>query len=280
MSIASLAIRDDEYERASEDIDIDELVARDPSFGSIFRKIKKIARPAMSIASLAIRDDAYERDLEDIDIDELIARDPSFGSIFRKIKKIARPAMSIASLAIRDDEYERALEGIDIDELIARDPSLGSIFKKVKNFFSKQNVRKVDNAIHRVEGTAQKVEGAARKVDKITHMFLREEGTDLSERDIEDLEELSERGPSDDEEFYGREFDDMAEELTNREISQLQELAERDPSFFGKIWKKVRKVVNPTNIGKVANVASMVIREDDADLAERDYSDFELDLLD
>lgn len=286
-SLALPVLTQEEFEARAE-----ELAARDPSFGSIFRKIKKIARPAASIASLVLREEApeaYERDFEDVDFEEMLARDPSFGSFFRKIKKIARPAAGIASLVLREESpeaYERAFDDIDFEELAARDPSFKSIFGKIKSAFTKKNV--------------QKVEGVASKVGKIADLVIRDEDAELLERDLEDLEELAARDPS-----FGSIFRKIkkiaspknlstvarvaslvirdGEQLTEREIAQLDELAERDPSFgswIRKVGHSVGKVVNAKNIGTVAKVASYVIREDSDDVFERDYSDFVLNELD
>jgi len=187
------------------------------------------------------------------------------------------------------------------EDLAVRDPSFKSIFNKIKGVFTKKNV-------HTAE---RKAENVINRVGKVADLVL---------RDVEDVDELLERGFDDDVEVFDREFGDedfeelaarnprfgsifkklrklatpanigrvaslIAREedmLSEREMAQLEELAEREPSFgsfFRKIRHTVGKVVNPKNIGRVANIASYVIREDD-DVFERDYSDFEIDELD
>jgi len=247
-SIAIPVYKDQDFQVRTEDIE-----AR--SFGSFFKKIRKIASPsnlkkAASVASLVIRDDipeAYERSLEDSD--ELAARDPSFGSFFRKIRKVVNPSnirkvASVASLAIRDEYPELSERDLEyLDDLVARDPSFGSFFKKIKNFFSPKNVDKASNT--------------AKEASKLVGMLKREDISDLSERGFDDED---------------------VEELTARDFEIMDELVARDPSF-GSFFRKVKKFANFKNIKKAASVASLVIREDD-DVFERHYPDFELDELD
>jgi len=152
-----------------------EIAARDPSFGSFFRKVKNFfspshiekaantAKEASKLASMLKREDSsdlferslYLNDMEEFtardleDLEALAARDPSFGSFFRKIKHFAnfnnlKKAASVASLVVREDDMEeftaRDLE--DLEELAARDPKFGSFFRKIKHFANFNNLKK------------------------------------------------------------------------------------------------------------------------------------------
>jgi ribosomal protein L30/L7E len=234
----------DVFDRDLANVDFEDLAARYPSFGSIFRKIRKIASPknlgtAAKIASFVVREEDLLTEREFAQLEELAEREPSFGSFFRKVKhavgKVVNPTnigrvAKVASYVIREDGedvVERDLTTVDFEDLAARHPSFGSIFRKIRKIASPKNL-----------GTAA----------KIASFVVREE----------DL-------------------------LTEREFAQLEELAEREPSFgslFRKVKHAVGKVVNPTNIGRVAKIASYVVREDGEDVFERDYSDFEIDELD
>jgi hypothetical protein len=159
-----LNLREDEDEafaRAFDDIDLDELAARNPSFGSFFKKIKKtvghvatpgnIAKAAKFVAPLVLREDEGEmlvRAFEHPALQELAERDPSFGSFFKKIKKtvshLATPknlakAAAFAPLILREDEvdaFKRSFDDNTIERIAAREPSFGSFFKKVKKAVS------------------------------------------------------------------------------------------------------------------------------------------------
>jgi len=164
---ADITARDVEY--------LDDLAARDPSFGSFFRKVKNFFKPsridkavntvkeAEKLASMLKRDDSLDffqrgfdqddveeftaRDLEELE--ELAARDPKFGSFFRKIKHFAnfsnlKKVASVAGLALREDDGEEltARDFEDLEELATRDPSFGSFFRKVKHFVNFNNIKK------------------------------------------------------------------------------------------------------------------------------------------
>ncbi|KAF8962648.1 hypothetical protein BDZ97DRAFT_1920454 [Flammula alnicola] len=135
----------------------EELAARDPGFGSFFRKIRKVVSPsnirkAASVASWVIRDDipeAYERSLDAVESDELAAREPAFSSFANlETGKSAREDISeftercfdsadVDGLSARDFE--------DLEELAARDPSFGSFFRKIKKQVTPSRIHKVEN---------------------------------------------------------------------------------------------------------------------------------------
>ncbi|KAF9528363.1 hypothetical protein CPB83DRAFT_854480 [Crepidotus variabilis] len=277
LSARDLADLDDISER-----DLEELAARDPRFGSFLKKFRgiagkigKVAGPAARIASNFIReedDDLFARedllDLLDIserdfdELEELAARDPKFrfGKIFKKIKgvvgkvaKFAGPAAKMASNFIREEDVavyaredvsdfldlsERELD--EMEELAARDPKFGKFFKKIKGFAGK---------VGRFAGPAA----------NMASNFIREE--------------------YDDEVFSREEMADMLD-ISERDLEEMEELAARDPkfgSFFKKIkgaFKKVAKFAAP-----VMRVASNFIREE-SDLDEILARDYDFDLLD
>ncbi|PPR07155.1 hypothetical protein CVT24_010703 [Panaeolus cyanescens] len=184
-------VRADEVEaftRAFNDIDIEEIAARDPSLGSFFKKIKKtvkkIATPknlltVAKFAPLVLREDQTEllgRAVEHPAFQKLAERDPSFGSFFKKVKKavahVATPknlvkAAAFAPLVLREDEmeaFQRAVADDEVNELAARDPSFGSFFKKVKKVATPHNI--------------------AKAIDIASKFVPREDGTEVVERDV------------------------------------------------------------------------------------------------
>jgi hypothetical protein len=174
-SVASLVIRDDiseVYERALGDLE--KLAARDPSFGSFFRKIRKNVNPSnigkiAGITGLAIRDEYPELSVRDLEyLEDLAARDPSLGSFFRKVKNFfspshidkaantAKEASKLAGMLTRGEGFdlsERSVTADDLqeltardleyfDELAARDPRFGFL-RKLRKFASIGNFKKV-----------------------------------------------------------------------------------------------------------------------------------------
>jgi hypothetical protein len=199
-------------------------------FKSIVRRVKKIATPANlgTVAGLVIRDD--ESQLAERDVEELTDREFAelmernwFKSIVRTVRKVATPSNigKVASFVIRDDESlltERDLEELtdrDIEELIQRN-WFKSIVRTVKKVATPSNIGKVAGFV------------------------LREDAEELSQRDLEYLEDLSTREPS-----------------------------------VGSFFRKVKNFFNPSNIDKAANTAktiSNLVREDVDDLVERDVA--------
>jgi hypothetical protein len=264
------------------DVRADELTERS-WFKSIFRGVKKIATPSNlgKVASFVLREDEpqlTQRDLEEItdrEFAELMERN-WFKSIFRGVKKVATPANigKVARFVLRDDESlltERDLEELtdrDIEELIQRN-WFKSIFRGVKKVATPANLGKVASFV------------------------LREDAEELSQRDLEYLEDLSAREPSvgsffrkvknffkpsnidkaantakeisnlvreDVDDLVERDIDFEEEELSARELENLEDLAARDPTF-GSIFR------------------NLVSRED-GDVFERDFADYEIENLD
>ncbi|KIM46921.1 hypothetical protein M413DRAFT_440486 [Hebeloma cylindrosporum] len=203
-------------------------------FKSIFRTVKKVATPSNigKVASFVIRDDESqlaERDLEELtdrEFADLMERN-WFKSAFRSIKKIATPSNigKVASFVIRDDDSlltERDLEELterDIEELIKRN-WFKSAFRSVKKIATPSNIGKVAGFV------------------------LREDAEELSQRDLEYLEDLSTREPS-----------------------------------VGSFFRKIKNFFKPSNIDKAADTAktiSNLVREDVEDLVERDVDSEEL----
>ncbi|KAF8155587.1 hypothetical protein B0H34DRAFT_502500 [Crassisporium funariophilum] len=288
-SIAIPISLDQNFQTRSEDIDLEVLAARDPSFSSWFRKVKKTALPVIQAAKIVapvlsreIAPEVVERDMADFDFEELAARDPSFRSWFRKIKKTAAPVIDAAKLVAPVLPREDALEVVERDmadfELVARDPSFRSWFKKFKK-------------------TAAPVIDAAKLVAPI---LPREDASEVVERDVADFdfEELAARDPS-----FGSWFRKIKKaalpavklaslaireetpEVLERDLADFdfEALAARDPSF-GSWIRKVKKVahgvVHSGYLGKYGAVAGLVIRDENAKVYERRFEGFEIDELD
>ncbi|KAH9478707.1 hypothetical protein JR316_0009167 [Psilocybe cubensis] len=150
--IAELALRENEDEQivTRRELEyLEDLVLREPSIGSFFRKVKNFftphnidkasnaAKEASKLAGMLKReasedlsarsleafvDQLTEREFEDIQ--ELAAREPRFGSFFKKFinMKNIKKAASVASLVIREDDepfymFEREALEADVDNL-------------------------------------------------------------------------------------------------------------------------------------------------------------------
>jgi len=179
--IATKFIREEPQELSARDIELlEELAARDPSFGSFFKGLAKDVGKVASVATKFIREEPIELSERDIEImEELAARDPSFGSFFKglakDVGKVAGVVAPIATKFIREEPLELSARDIELlEELAARDPSFGSFFK----------------------GLAKDVGKVAGAVAPIATKFIREEPLELSARDMELLEELAARDPS------------------------------------------------------------------------------------
>jgi hypothetical protein len=222
----------------------------------------------------AIDESAYARAMEAADLsereiqelDDIIARDPFLGGLFKKVIGVGKSLLGFREfeddLSARGDASEEILER-DIDELadiMVRNPFLGGLFKKVIG------VGKGLLGFREFEE-----DFAAR--DSETIELLERAFNELSERDLEALEDLSTRNP-----FLGglfkkvigvgkgllgfRDFDD---ELLERDTDELVDIMVRNP-FLGGLFKKV------IGVGK----GLLGFREFEEDFAARDSDTMEL----
>ncbi|PPQ80544.1 hypothetical protein CVT25_001578, partial [Psilocybe cyanescens] len=164
-----------------------------PSFGSFFKKFRKVASPSNirkveKVASLVIREDEpvlSQRDFDSEYLEDLAAREPSFGSFFKKVKNFFNPhnidkaastakeASKFAGMLKRQDDRDLVERTFDefseqltaremevMEELAARDPRFGSFFKKIKKFVNFKNIKKaasVASLVIREDGDAFEV---------------------------------------------------------------------------------------------------------------------------
>jgi len=231
---------------------LQELAVRDPSFWNkikhIAGKVAHYAMPAAKVAAgILIREDGMESVLElserDLaEIEDLAARNPKFrlGGFLKKVTstvgRVANVAGPIVSNFIREEDALSLRDLEEFVEIAERDPkfNLGRAFRKIKNTVS----------------------SVARVAAPIVSNFIREE----------DAEELAAR-------------EDVTEilELSERDLEELDELAARDPNFFRKlkgIAGHVMKVARP-----LAGIASNFIRED-AEIDEVLAREYDLAMLD
>jgi len=140
--IATKFIREEPQELSARDIELlEELAARDPSFGSFFKglakDVGKVAGVVAPIATKFIREEPLELSARDIELlEELAARDPSFGSFFKglakDVGKVAGAVAPIATKFIREEPLELSARDMELlEELAARDPSFGSFIKGI-----------------------------------------------------------------------------------------------------------------------------------------------------
>lgn len=110
-----------------------------------------------------------------------------FGTIFRDVRKVATPGnigkVAAIGLALRDDESQ--LTQRDLEELMERN-WFGSIFRDVKKVATKANIEKA------AFGVAKKV-ATPSNIGKVAKFVLREDAKELSQRDLEYLEDLAAR---------------------------------------------------------------------------------------
>jgi hypothetical protein len=224
-------------------------------FKSVVRRIKNVATPG-TVAGLVIRDD--ESQITERDIEELSDRE--FAELMERKWFTFKPFRGVKKIATRDLEE---LTERDIEDLIQR-----GWFKSF---------------VHKVATPAN--------IRKVASLVLREDAEDLSQRDMEYLEDLSTREPSiksvigkikdfirpsnvnkaartvkaihrllrreDADGLAERDVAFEEEELSARELEDLEDLAARDPTF-GSIFR------------------NLVSRED-GDVFQRDYGLEDLD---
>lgn len=251
-----------------------ELDAREPfRFGNIVKGVSRIAhnkgvRKAAHIASMFIREDTSEinaRDLADVvqafqdvserDLEELAIREPNFFKKFKhafhKVANIGKKVWGVAKNFIREEDDEGVFAREDLSELFA---------------FSARDLEEMEELAAREPrfGFLKKIGHAVRKVSRfagpaarIASNFIREDGDELFTReDMADLLDLSER-----------------------ELDEMEELAARDPRGFFKKFKHIA-----SRVGRIAKpaigIASNFIREEAEgfdDLMARDYDYDNLD---
>jgi len=190
----------------------EELTERDPNFfRSAFRAVRKVATPSnvmKAAAGLVFRNDAEDISQRDLESPE-----------------------SIVNLVIRDNELQLTDRDVEyLKDLAARDPNwFSSAFRAVKKVVTPPNIMKAGKFA--------------------AGLIFRED-------------EMSQR----DDEF----------QLTERDIEFLQDLAARNPNWFSSAFRAVKKVATPPNIMKAGKFAAgLIFREDAEDLAARELEDSE-----
>jgi len=303
----------EEFALDARDIEvIEELAARDPSFGSFIKGLgKDIGKVASTVAPIAGAAAKFIRE------EDLAARDPSFGSFIKGIgKDIGKVASTVAPIAgtvakfIREDSEALTARDIElIEDLAARDPSFGSFIKGLGKDIGKvastvapiasvatKFIREEEDLAARDPSFGSFIKGIGKDIGKVASTvapiagtvakFIREDSEGLTARDIELIEELAARDPS----FgsfikgLGKDIGKVAStvapiaSVATKFIREEEDLAVRDPSFgsFIKgIGKDIGKVAS--TVAPIAGTVAKFIREE-PDFAAREF--FELEELD
>ncbi|KAF6742257.1 hypothetical protein DFP72DRAFT_1054198 [Ephemerocybe angulata] len=185
------------------------------------------------------------------EIEELSERSPIFGKIFRGAKRV------VGGLFGRDIETFDELTEREIEELSERSPIFGKIFRGAKRVVGGLFGRELEEDLElsgRSPIFGKIFRGAKRVVGGLFGREIEDELQEFSARDIEVLNELTERELEDLYErspIFGKIFRgvkkvagglfgrDVEGELTQREI---EELIEREP-IFGKIFGGAKRLL-------------------------------------
>lgn len=175
--VGSLFKRSDDGELSRREIDdielfireFDDLVTREPFFGSLWRKVKHFVTIKNIKSGIDLAKELKGRDLSDLE--ELAAREPIVDASLKMAKEIASPesgdaTSKHASNIVREDNPEMYVR--DLEELDARDPFLDSFWRRVKPVATRKNVAAVSDLVR---------------------SFAREDNAEVFERDYE-LDEL------------------------------------------------------------------------------------------
>jgi hypothetical protein len=269
-SIGSLTTRD-EFQFTEREVEyLKDLTARDPSwFKSAFRVAKKYVTPSNVMkagkfaAGVLLREDAEEISLRDLDYPE--------------------------SVAIRDDEFQFTERDIEfMQDLTARDPNwFKSAFRHVKKYVTPSNVMK-----------AGKFAAGVLFREDAEEISQRGDGFQFTEREIDYLNDLTARDPS----WFKSAFRvvkkyatpsnamkagkfaanilfrEDTEEISQRDV-EYEDLSIRDPSIKS-FFQRVKEVFSPTKKEKKTKSEEVEGREDDDDVFERYFDDYEIDNLD
>jgi hypothetical protein len=252
-------------------------------FKSLVRRVKNIATPANigTVAGLVIRDD--ESQITERDIEELSDRE--FAELMERKWFKFKPTRGVTKIATRD------LEELTERKWFKFKPTRG-VTKIATRDLEELTERDIEDLIQRgwFKSFVHKVATPA-NIRKVASLVLREDAEDLSQRDMEYLEDLSTREPSvksfirkvkdfirpsnvnkaartvkaihrllrreDADGLAERDVAFEEEELSARELEDLEDLAARDPTF-GSIFR------------------NLVSRED-GDVFQRDYGLEDLD---
>jgi len=325
----SLALPVQKLNARSEDLEAREPIP-EPKFRirNIVNTAKRIAhnpgvRQAASFASQYIREDGDELEARDLDDIELDAREPIPEPKFRiknlvhTVQHIAhnpvvRKAASIAKMFFREEGDELEARDFDDIELEAREPEpkfrIGNVIHTAQRIAHNPGVRKAVSIarmfIRDVDGSPL-LELDARELGDVVEAMQ-----NISERELDEMEELAEREPKlkflkkirgiagrvgrlagpvmnaasafvreEDGELYAREDLMNILDFTERDLEAMEELAARDPKWG--FLKKIKGFVNKASkfVKPAMRVAGMFIREEDADIYDllaREYDDFDL----
>jgi len=258
----SLVIRD-ELQFSEREVEyLKDLTARDPNwFKSAFRVVKKYATPSNVMkagkfaAGVLLREDGEEISQRDLEYPE--------------------------GLIIREDEFQFTDRDIDfLQDLTARDPNwFKSAFRAVRKVATPPNLMRAGKFA--------------------ASILLREDNEfDLTEREIEYLKDLTARDPNWFKSAFRAVrkiatppnimkagkfaasvlFREDAEEVSQRDV-EYEDLSTREPgikSFF----ERVKEVFSPKKKAEKKNSEEVEGREDDDDIFERYFGDYEIDDLD
>jgi hypothetical protein len=226
-----------------------------------------------SIETLVTRDDEFQLTERDVEfLRDLTARDPSwFKSAFRAVRKVATPSNlmragkfaagillredeisqrdlenpeNITSLVVRDDASQLTAREIEyLKDLAARDPNwFKSAFRAVRKVATPPNLMKAGKFA--------------------AGILLREDEVEISQRDLEFPESVLVR--------------EDTEEISQRDI-EYEDISTREPKSF---FEKVKAFFSPKKAAKKTNSEEVEGREDDEDVFERYFDDYEMDNLD
>jgi predicted DNA binding protein len=280
-SFESLITRD-EFQFTEREVEyLKDLTARDPSWlKSAFRAVKKHATPPNLMkagkfaAGLFLREDAEEISLRDVE----------------------HPG----SVAIRDGEFQFTERDIEfLQDLTARDPSwFKSVFRAAKKHLTPSNVMKAGKFAAGVLFREDAEEISERDLEYPESIVIREAEFELTEREIEYLKDLTARDPSWLKSALraGKKhltpsnvmkagkfaasvlFREDAEELSQRDV-EYEDLSTREPSIKS-FFERVKEVFSPKKKAKQSKSDEVEGREDDDDVFERYFDDYEIDNLD
>jgi hypothetical protein len=267
-SIESLITRE-EFQFTEREVEyLKDLTARDPSwFRSAFRAVKKYATPPNLMkagkfaAGVLLREDAEEISQRDLEHPE--------------------------SIVIRADEFQFTERDIDfLQDLTARDPSwFRSAFRAVKKYATPPNLMKAGKF-------------AAGILLREDAEEISQRDLELTEREIEYLKDLTARDPN----WFRSAFRaarrvvtppnvlkagkfaanlllrEDAEQISQRDV-EYEDLSIRDPSIKS-FFERVKDVFSPKKKAKKSKSEEVEGREDDDDIFERYFDQYDIDELD
>jgi len=260
--IENLVTRADEIQFTDRDIEyLKDLAARDPNwFKNAFRAVKKIATPSNLMKagkfaagilmredeaeSIVIRNDEFQLTDRDVEfLRDLTARDPNwFKNAFRAVRKIATPSNLMKAGKFAAGLIMREDEA-DIAGLVIRDDEFEFTEREVE--YLKDLSARDPNWFSSAVGAVRKVATPSNlmKVGKVAANIIFREDAEISQREVE-----------------------------------YEDLSIREPKT---IFTKVKEFFSPKKKdAKDKKTEEVEGREDDDDIFERYFDDYEIDELD